>query len=102
MVGAVAVRCERTPEIGLRESRDVARHSELHRRVIESCKGLADSGQQTGLVLVLVVVRIEAACRDEEHLALHLQLIARGDEAGNGTQLLAELRLREGGCRRRS
>ena len=100
VVGAVTVRRQRAPEIGLGKRRDAVRDSEFGRRQEERGHGVADAAQQIGLVVNLLVVRVEAAGCHEEDLPLHLQLVAYGNQACDGFKLGTELRLRKH-CRQR-
>ena len=91
MVGAVPVRGQGPPEIGLRKRGDAVLDTEFDGRIVKRRHGITDAPEQPRLVLVLVVVRIESAGCDEEDLALHLQVVAGCNQAGHGLQLGTEL-----------
>ena len=61
----------------------------LH-RVVETLERVADRREQARLIVVLVVVGVEPAHRDEEDLPRHFQFIAHRDQLGNGAQLSRE------------
>ncbi len=80
MIGAVAVRRQGSAEIRLRKRGNTVSNADVDCRVIEGSHCLADSAQQVGLILILVVMRIEPANTDEEYLPLHLKFRATGDQ----------------------
>src|SRR6185437_10338535 len=92
IAAAAGSRLERAAEIGFGEGRHVFGYAELLRCVIERRDRLAQLRVERVVGVDLVGVRVEAAERAEENLAVQLQLRTHGN---NLRDLRAEARFRE-------
>lgn len=123
MVGAVAIARERASEVAGRERRDLALRAHGTECGVEVAHRVRQARHQVGVGAVLVVVHVETAEADEEHLALgadascaaridhprdHLQLLREAAERLPAGQRVVVLQLRVGAgvvgaaCRRRA
>ena len=91
MIGAVAVRSERTSEIGSGEQRDVVLNAHFSERRIEGTEILAELVEQFLLCAELSVMRVISAMRYEEDLPRVAQVRASLDGSGNLLELATEI-----------
>ena len=90
MVCAIAIAGKGPREVRGREGGDIGAHiqaANIAQPPIEIGHGMGDLGQQTWLHVVLIVVIVEAADTDKEHLSLEAQRRPGRDHLGDGLEL---------------